>query len=442
MISYFFFYKPLFMAQLLIAEFLFTCRLPRRRAFWLRYSFMAAICLLVSAVILWQPSGAIGLSIMFMGLFALTLVLNILCFDVSVLSLLFCLIAAYVVQHFAYCLSNCMLLISGLNANVYGVYTEEVMVQRLPVNAVFGYIFSFAIYYFSYYFSFLLFGYKIKRNEEPHLKNRSLLFISVVSIVISIFVNAAVVYGTTNGQLIMVINIYNTVCCGFIMYVLFGMRNETKMEDELNAIYGILKKSQEQYETSKKTIELINIKCHDLKQQIRTIGQANLINETALSEMADVISIYDSEVKTGKAALDVILTEKSLYCYKNEIKLTCMADGTLLDFMNEAEIYSMFGNAIDNAIAAVLKLEDAEKRNIGLSVCRVKGFVTVNIHNYFDGALNYAQDGMPSTTKADKQNHGFGLKSIRYIVEKYGGRVSVKTDQDVFNLNILFPVRT
>ena len=45
MISYFAFYKVIFMVQLLIAEALFTFRLRRRSFFWLRWGLSAALCL-------------------------------------------------------------------------------------------------------------------------------------------------------------------------------------------------------------------------------------------------------------------------------------------------------------------------------------------------------------------------------------------------------------
>ena len=442
MISYFFFYKPLFMLQLLTSEFLFTYRLPKRSKFPLRFCLMLFLCMTASIALPFVPEGALSLSLIFFGLFALTFLCQWICYDVSALSLLFCLTVSYVVQHCAYCLSNCMLLFSDLNSNIYGVYTEEVITYHLPVGDVFGYIFSFVVYYLCYYLFFVFFGYKIRRNSEPKLKNVPLFIVSFLALIISILVNSAVIYGTTNGDLIVVINLYNALCCVFVVYVLFSMVDKNKMEAELSSVYQILRKSEEQYEISKKTIDLIDIKCHDLKQQIRSIGQANFINETALSEMSDVISIYDTEMKTGNKPLDVILTEKSLLCYQNGITLSCMADGALLNFMNEAELYSLFGNALDNAISAVLKIEDREKRCIGLSLCKVKGFVTVNVHNYYEHSLRYSEDGLLETTKKDKENHGFGLKSIRYIASKYGGTVSIKTERNVFNLNILFPVKS
>ena len=71
-----------------------------------------------------------------------------------------------------------------------------------------------------------------------------------------------------------------------------------------------------------------------------------------------MISIYDSMLKTGNEALDVIFAEKSLVCRKNDIKLNCMIDGAKLSFMENTDIYALFGNLMDNAIEAIEKLKD------------------------------------------------------------------------------------
>ena len=42
-------------------------------------------------------------------------------------------------------------------------------------------------------------------------------------------------------------------------------------------------------------------------------------------------------------------------------------------------------------------------------------------------------------TKWDKQNHGYGLKSIRYTIEKYHGNMDIEFDKNWFELNILIP---
>ena len=231
MISYFAFYKVIFMVQLLIAEALFTFRLRRRSLFWLRWCLSAALCLACAALFPWEPQGPVSLSLIFLLLFALTLACGFFCFKVSALSLLFCMAIAYAVQHFGYCVSNCMLLLSGLNANVYGIYTEEVLSQHfLPVNEAFGFIFSFVIYYLSYYLFYLFFARRIRKKEDLRLRSLSLFVVSGFAILLSVVVNAAVVYGTTDGDLIVLFNAYNAACCLFIVYALFSILRRNRME--------------------------------------------------------------------------------------------------------------------------------------------------------------------------------------------------------------------
>ena len=155
--------------------------------------------------------------------------------------------------------------------------------------------------------------------------------------------------------------------------------------------------------------------------------------------MEDVISIYDSAVETGNKTIDIILTEKSLMCNKNHIKLTCIVDGGALSFMAEQDIYSLFGNAIDNAVEALSQVEDEEKRVVGIIAKRKGMFVSLQFYNYCSQTPQFS-GGLPVTTKADKQYHGFGMKSIRMIAQKYGGEMDVSVENQVFNLRLLFPL--
>lgn len=438
MINYFSFYRPVFMLQLLIAEFLFTVRLRKRRLFWLRFCAGAAICLLFATFVPLSPNSFIELGLTFVVMFAVTLTVNIFIFDVPLSNLLLCLSAAYTVQHFAYCISNCAMLLTKLNANVYGVYTEEVIVTgALPLNHAFGYIISFTLYYLTYYLFYIFVGHRIRKNETFRHKSKPLFVLSILAILFSVFVNAFVVYRTVDGNLIIAINFYNALCCVFIVCTLFGMSNSIKTQNELSKMHDILRKAEDQYKINRDVIEKLNIKCHDMKQQIHTLGKSNTISKAASSEILSAIAAYDSQIDTGNKPLDVILTEKSAECAEKGIVLSCIADGSLLGFMKEVEIYSMFGNALDNAIAAVSTL-DADKRYIGLKVTAVQGFVTIGIHNCYEGNVVLNADSLPRTTKTDDGEHGYGLKSIKYTVEKNGGNMSVETSDGLFCLNIIF----
>lgn len=116
-----------------------------------------------------------------------------------------------------------------------------------------------------------------------------------------------------------------------------------------------------------------------------------------------------------------------------------VVDGKLLDFIHVMDICSIFGNALDNAIEHVILIPEEEKRLIHMSVSAKKNFVFIKIENYCESEIIKNQHSLITTTKADKQNHGFGLRSICAAAEKYGGSVSFEQVQNWFELKILLP---
>ena len=226
-----------------------------------------------------------------------------------------------------------------------------------------------------------------------------------------------------------------------ILYAHLMQCCEMRARKELEAVQNVLQNQYAQYVQSKESIELINYKYHDLKHQIAVLrSEADPEKrEEFLDKMEADIKKYENQNKTGNKVLDTVLTTKSLYCAKHNITFTCVADGTLLDFMDVMDICSIFGNALDNAIECELKIPAKEKRLIHVSVSKQKNFLLLRFENYYDTELNY-QGGAFITTKRDKEFHGYGLKSIRYTVNKYDGAVSIDTKENWFDLKILIPV--
>ncbi len=225
-----------------------------------------------------------------------------------------------------------------------------------------------------------------------------------------------------------------------VLYLQNELFKKSAMRQELAVMNLLWKKEQEQYQLSRENIALINQKCHDLKHQIRAIRNASKEDiDKYLEEMESSIQIYESIVKTGNEVLDTILTEKSLYCRERGITVSCVADGSQMEFINTVDLYAILGNALDNAIEAVEKFKHEEKRQIDVMIYRQQNFLVMNIINPLKGNLVYEEE-LPVTTKGDKQYHGFGLRSMRYLVKKYDGFLNVSTDDGCFSLKILMPI--
>ncbi len=225
-----------------------------------------------------------------------------------------------------------------------------------------------------------------------------------------------------------------------ILYLQNELFKKSEMKQELDMIKLLWKKEQEQYQISKENIALINQKCHDLKHQIRAIRDSNSEDkEKYLEEIEQSIQIYEAIVKTGNEVLDTILTEKSLYCKERGITVSCVVDGGQLEFINTIDLYSLLGNAIDNAIEAVEKIQNREMRQIDVLIYRQQQFLAINVVNPIEGNLIYEEE-FPVTTKENKGYHGYGIKSMQYMLEKYDGFLSIAEEDGCFSLMMLIPI--
>ena len=426
-----------FVAELLLAETIYMYGLRRRRLFPLRVCLSAAACFLFAFLIPVLADNAFYFSFMFLLIFASTVLSAKFAFKERWFTVVFCSIAGYTTQHLAYEMYNMLLNISGSNADTpLGVYGQELSGMYTNPFLLAAYA---TIYVLTYFLCWLFFGNKFRQRKDVKLEFSFVVALVIFILIIDIILNAIVVYYMKLPEMlpgVILGGVYNILCCIIALYLQFEVALRRKLESTLDTVQRMWHQVKEQYAMSKENIELINMKCHDLKHQVRSYRGQNTISSSVLEDIENAISIYDSSVKTGNDALDVILTEKSLLCNKNGVKFSSIVDGEKLDFMAEEDIYALFGNIVDNAIDAVLKC-DKDKRIISLSVKEADDMVAVRAQNYYAEEIIF-EDGLPQTTKKDKRYHGFGMKSIRFICEQYKGALSIKAEHGIFVLNILF----
>lgn len=432
-------YKPIFMTELIIAEALFSAKLSKRKGFWLRVILALIFLYVVSVAIPVVSYDAVWCSLMFVFLYASSLIALVFCFEEPFFNLLFCSIAGYTVQHVAFQSYGILCVLFGIDSNndVYsGMANDTGYAPFTKPQTMLLYMVTFVIAYWIYY---VVFARRIKGEKELLLKSNNMMVFVAVMIIVDIVVSAFVTYYSYEHEdefYTTMLSVFGVMLCTVLLTYQFELPERRNAEKELSIVYDLLDKERKQYEAVKSNIDLVNRRCHDLKYHIREIGDKAKIDNETLEEIGREISIYDAAIKTGNEALDTILTEKSLYCCNNGINLSCIADGKSLSFMKDADIYVLFGNAIDNAIEAVKKVEP-DKRGIGITIKRINGFVFVNIHNYFSEEIVF--DGeIIKTTKANKSAHGHGIASMRAICSKYDGDMSIKVENNVFNLKLCF----
>ena len=242
---------------------------------------------------------------------------------------------------------------------------------------------------------------------------------------------------SSRNVLLLILQIY----CVTILYMQNALFQKSAMQSELDTMNLLWRQQKEQYELSKENIALINRKCHDLKHQITAIRAMGSSEERDkyIKELQKTLNIYDSAVHTGNEVIDTILTEKSLYCEANDIKIHCVVDGKQMAFIDPIDLYTIMGNALDNAIESVQNIKEQDKRSIDVLIYVKQKFLIINITNPVEREVRF-QNGMPMSTKEKNGCHGFGTKSIRHTVEKYNGHVSFAVENGCFVVKILVPI--
>lgn len=284
------------------------------------------------------------------------------------------------------------------------------------------------------------------RNFQLDIKKNDLLSVVLIGVTVFSISNISFVNINTpfSGQYPSEILYIRTLVDLAGMILLYSVR-EHKMavfsHRESYTMQILLNKQYEQYQQSIKNIEIINQRYHDLKHHINLLrNETDLLKkETYLDELEKTIKPYDTQYHTGHNALDILLTQKGNEILEYDINFTCVVDGKHLSFISVLDLLSIFGNALDNAIESVKSIKNIEQRIIKLAVFRQNQLLFIKLENYFVNQLNI-YNGSFLTTKQDKMNHGFGLKSIKRIVEKYGGEITISTDNQWFTLMILMPI--
>ncbi len=325
---------------------------------------------------------------------------------------------------------HCSLLLSELVINQFIQPSTELVQKGLMIP----------FYLLCTLVALLVLGRRIYREIDIQIQARSLLTVAAFIVIFSMILRRLVVDNMgIDYSMIMkdAIDLYSVMGCLVSLWLLFFANIVDELKRDQLMMEEVLRMEEEKHRYTQDTVEAINIKCHDLKHQLERMRTGNAeISDQALQELEDSVTDYSKVARTGNDVLDSILTEESLCCQRYHISFRCIADGAQLNFLDSTDLYSLFGNAIDNAIEASRQEPDEEKRSILVKVSRKDAYVSIHIENNCPHPVRFV-NGLPQTDKEDRSNHGLGVRSMQYIAEKYNGSLVFKQENGLFLVNIL-----
>ena len=326
----------------------------------------------------------------------------------------------------------------SLALNICGV-NDKVSMSFFPeYNAYRDWSLYFLIHVLLYLLVGLIF-YTRKDIVETRTSKRNILILSIISVLLTNFLfSFSDPYQTESWTLTIIIKVFACIISIMILTLRTGILFQSQEEEEKFVLTQIFRQEKEQFDNLRLSTDVINAKCHDLHHRLDEIGDR--LTKDELSSFKEATRIYDSTIKTGLDVLDAILYEKKLLCNTKKIRLSALCDGRLLSFMDPTDVYSLVGNALSNAIEAVSTLPE-EKRIIDCTLRMDYGLAILDITNFFQGKVHLGEDGLPLSSKGDGSNHGYGSKSIRFIVEKHHGTLTYKIQDHLFTLVAAFDTK-
>ena len=410
-----------FHIQILVIELLFCARLQRKKLFWLRLIPTAAAYCALPAVVpngFFSPFVTVGwFTFGFLIMLMLSGLLIGFCFRMNLRQIVFYCCVAHTVQHIVHCLYRMTEMVFSLSFAAAQCF--QIFYMAVACLLVWRFLRE-----------------RFRSSETVDFQNGYLVAFAILS-TLMIYVLS---YWSTSCETDTVgMEFFDCFSCALLLVILLDVFRIRKAEREQMIMEGLLRQEQEQHEISRDTIDVINRKCHDLRHQIAALrNMSSEEQEKSIAELENAVLIYDSFPKSGNRDVDIILAEKSLLAEKNHITIRSIVDGSGLRFLTVEDLYSLLGNALDNAIEAAAKEREEARRIITLYAAARGDLFSIHIENPCAKEPLF-MDGLPVTSKPDKDYHGFGMRSMRYLCEKYQGVLTTGWEDGFFSLDVLFP---
>lgn len=225
----------------------------------------------------------------------------------------------------------------------------------------------------------------------------------------------------------------STLCIS-ILSIYFNM---LKKQNEKAILKSIIAYQKQNFNDFKENVDYINIQVHDLKHTIAYLESTTQGYD--FTSTKEALKKFDNQNLSDNETLNLVFENKQLLLEKNHIAQIYNIYAVDLDkVLSKEEIFTFFSNAIDNVIeyysSSNIKKED---RYLEISIKTVHKNIVIHIANKHE---EEKKNLTLRTTKKEKKYHGYGTKSMKYIIEKHKGNITFALKDYTFSVDILLPI--
>jgi len=217
---------------------------------------------------------------------------------------------------------------------------------------------------------------------------------------------------------------------------IIGKNMKYQLENEM--INQEYKREKDQSDEIQKLHERTRRLKHDMKNHILVI--TSYLNANEYGEAKGYVSLILDElnqiytyIETGNSVLNYIINSKLEYAKKKDIAVKAEIENIQFERMGSVDFSSLLANLLDNAIEASIL---ASNKEMHVNILRKRGYDTILIKNRITKSILTMNPQLISSKNLNEK-HGYGMKQIKSIVEKYDGMIDFYEENGMFCVYVM-----
>jgi len=203
---------------------------------------------------------------------------------------------------------------------------------------------------------------------------------------------------------------------------------------------SVLKKQRDEVQNIYQTMRAWRHDYHNHIQSIKAMIAMDKKDELSdyLDNLEKDLDSIDIAIRTGNVGLDAILSSKVSIARKNNIDVKCTAKVPSNLTVTDVHLCAIVGNLLDNAIEACEKINGrTAQKFIRIYIGLFKSQLYISVSN---STCEKHRKKISELVTSKLGEHGFGLRRIDKIAEKYDGYVNRKNEPGVFATEVMLPL--
>lgn len=223
-----------------------------------------------------------------------------------------------------------------------------------------------------------------------------------------------------------------------LLYEMYQVAREYTRSAQLDRENQLLAVESRRYTELRAYMEQTRHLRHDFRQHLHVI--AGLTEAGQVDELKNYLHQYESELSEERPtlcanpAVDALAGHYDHEAHSLGVPVDWRLELPRQLAIPEADFCMMLGNLLENAFHASQKLPPEQRQVKVMARMLSPAMLGLLVENRYDGVLK-RQQGTLHSTKHDGM--GIGLVSIQTAVSRYGGSMTVETENCLFRVNIL-----